>query len=139
MSVAFPDVRISSREVDLDAATTSVRYGEVDVAFGLDYRDAPMPGHTSIQLLRLQPERFAVAVAGGSMHRSAHFPRLRQREYVGSELLGDLDWILPPETSQYGRAIRSGFRRLGFEPRVVHEVTDTAASLQLAAAGLGAT
>ena len=50
-----------------------------------------------------------------------------------------MDWILPPETSQYGRAIRSGFRRLGFEPHVVHEVTDTAASLQLAAAGLGAT
>ena len=54
-------------------------------------------------------------------------------------MLGDLDWILPPETTQYGRAIRSGFRRLGLEPRVVHEVTDTAASLQLAAAGLGAT
>ena len=139
MSGAFPDVRISSREVDLDAATTSVRYGEVDVAFGLDYLDAPMPGHASIQLLRLQPESFAVAgVAGGSRHDLRAFPASK-REYVGSELLGDLDWILPPETSQYGRAVRSGFRRLGFEPRVVHEVTDTAASLQLAAAGLGAT
>ena len=61
------------------------------------------------------------------------------RPTSATELLRDLDWILPPESSQYGRAIRSGFRRLGFEPRVVHEVTDTAASLQLAAAGLGAT
>jgi DNA-binding transcriptional LysR family regulator len=58
---------------------------------------------------------------------------------VATEVLSDLDWILPPESSQYGRAIRTGFRRRGFEPRVVHEVTDTAASLQLAAAGLGAT
>ena len=139
MSVAFPDVSISSREVDLDAATTSVRYGEVDVAFGLDYVDAPMPGDKSVQLVRLPPEEFAVAVATGSLHPANATQATAGHEYVATELLGDLDWILPPETSQYGRAIRSGFRRLGFEPRVVHEVTDTAASLQLAAAGLGAT
>ena len=134
MRVAFPDVSISSREVDLDAATTSVRYGEADVAFGLDYVDAPMPGDPSLQLTRLPPERFAVAVATGSLDPAAASPA-----YATPELLGGLDWILPPESSQYGRAIRTGFRRLGFEPRVVHEVTDTAASLQLAAAGLGAT
>jgi DNA-binding transcriptional LysR family regulator len=145
MSVAFPGVSISSREVDLDSAATSVKYGEVDVAFGLDYLDEPMPGDKAIQLVRLPPEEFAVAVAAGSVHPD-NTPRTRStaapsepRDYIETELLGDLDWILPPDTSQYGRAIRSGFRRLGFEPRVVHEVTDTAASLQLAAAGLGAT
>jgi DNA-binding transcriptional LysR family regulator len=147
MSVAFPEVSISSREVDLDSATTSVRYGEVDVAFGLDYRDAPMPGDKSIRLVRLPPERFAVAVAPDSIRppsgtgtpaRTTSAPGEPQ-QYVATERLSELDWILPPETSQYGRAIRTGFRRLGFEPRVVHEVTDTAASLQLAAAGLGAT
>jgi DNA-binding transcriptional LysR family regulator len=147
MAAAFPEVSISSREVDLDSATASVRYGEVDVAFGLDYPDAPMPRDKSIQLVRLQPEKFAVAVATGSVHdpnTTKTAPRetsdpAGHRDHVEIEVLGDLDWILPPETSQYGRAIRSGFRRLGFEPQVVHEVTDTAASLQLAAAGLGAT
>jgi DNA-binding transcriptional LysR family regulator len=146
MAVAFPEVSISSREVDLDSATTSVRYGEVDVAFGLDYRDSPMPGDKAIRLVRLPPERFAVAVAAGSLRPSSGngaparpTPAPGDQKYVGTEVLSELDWILPPETSQYGRAIRTGFRRLGFEPRVVHEVTDTAASLQLAAAGLGAT
>ena len=134
MRVAFPEVSISSREVDLDSATTSVRYGEVDVAFGLDYVDAPMPGDRALHLTRLPQEEFAIAVAPGSVDASAV-----ARDHVDTELLSDLDWILPPESSQYGRAIRTGFRRLGFEPRVVHEVTDTAASLQLAAAGLGAT
>ncbi len=145
MAAAFPDVSVSSREVDLDSASTSVKYGEVDVAFGLDYLDEPMPGDRSIRLVRLPPEEFAVAVAPGSI-RPANAPRTRStaapgeaRDYIETELLSDLDWILPPDTSHYGRAIRSGFRRLGFEPRVVHEVTDTAASLQLAAAGLGAT
>lgn len=147
MSAAFPDVSVSSREVDLDSATASVRYGEVDVAFGLDYLDAPIPRDKSIQLVRLQPEKFAVAVATGSTHDPntsttvAHTTSdsAENRDYVEIEVLSDMDWILPPESSQYGRAIRSGFRRLGFEPQVVHEVTDTAASLQLAAAGLGAT
>ena len=147
MSAAFPDVSISSREVDLDSATASVRYGEVDVAFGLDYQDAPMPRDKSIQLVRLQPEKFAVAVATGATHdpntstTMAHktYDSAENRDYVEIDVLKDMDWILPPENSQYGRAIRSGFRRLGFEPQVVHEVTDTAASLQLAAAGLGAT
>jgi len=135
MSAAFPEVSIRSREVDLDSASTSVRYGEVDIAFGLDYPDAPMPRDRSMQLVRLQPETFAVAV--GSGHPLVD--RLDHSAYVEVGLLLEADWILPPESSQYGRAIRSGFRRLGFEPRVVHEVTDTAASLQLAAAGLGAT
>ena len=131
MSAAFPEVTISSREVDLDATWTSVRYDEVDVAFGLDYPDAPMPRDASIQLVRLQPEKFAVAIA-------ASHPRTHG-DHVEADELADLDWILPPESSQYGRAVRSGLRRRGVEPRVVHEVTDTAASLQLAAAGLGAT
>lgn len=156
MSAAFPKVSIKSREVDLDSAVTHVRYGEVDVAFGLDYIDAPMPRDKSIDLVRLPPEEFAVAVATGSVHDpnrsrpavtlASDSPRkppvtadAGRRDYVEVEALSDMDWILPPETSQYGRAIRSGFRRLGVEPQVVHEVTDTAASLQLAAAGLGAT
>lgn len=147
MSVAFPDVSISSREVDLDSATASVRYGEVDVAFGLDYPDAPMPRDKSLHLVRLQAETFAVAVGAGSsqdvdVSRSParkRGGRSEKRDYVALDALNEMDWILPPESSQYGRALRSGFRRLGVEPHVAHEVTDTAASLQLAAAGLGAT
>ena len=130
---AFPAVVVSSREVDLDAVSAAVRHGEVDVAFGLDYVDAPIPRDRSVARTLLRPEEFAVAAAPGSVHRST---RGRTAE-VG--VLRDLDWILPPEGTQYGRALRSGLRRRDVEPRVVHEVTDTAASLQLAAAGLGAT
>lgn len=135
MSAAYPEVTITSREVDLDAASTSVRYGDVDIAFGLDYVDAPMTRDRSLRLVSLRPERFAIAVAASAVPA----PRTARLEFIEVEALAEMKWILPQESSQYGRAIRSGFRRLGFEPRVVHEVTDTAASLQLAAAGLGAT
>ena len=137
MSAAFPEVRISSREVDLDSATASVRDGEVDVAFGLDYPDTPMPPTPSLHVVRLLPEEFAVAVGHGTAHHAA--ASTENHGHVEIDELDALDWILPPETSRYGRALRSGLRRLGIELRVVHEVTDTAASLHLATAGLGAT
>ena len=131
MTASFPEVVVRSREVDLDQAAAAVRHQEVDVAFGLDYEDAPMPRDDAIAVIALHEETFGIAVAAGS-------PRGRSRK-VDIAALGELDWILPPPNTQYGTALRSGFRRRGLEPRVVHEVTDTAASLQLAAAGLGAT
>ena len=131
MANSFPDVIVRSREVDLDEAATAVRHGEVDVAFGLDYVDAPMPRDDGIAVIALHEENFEIAVAA---HR---YPE--QSRQVGVGTLAEMDWILPPPSSQYGRALRTGFRKRGFEPRVVHEVTDTAACLQLAAAGLGAT
>ena len=84
MSVAFPEVTISSREVDLDAATASVRYGEVDVAFGLDYPDAPMPRDKSLQLVRLQPETFAVAVGSGRLDPGPWLAEARRPERTSS-------------------------------------------------------
>jgi DNA-binding transcriptional LysR family regulator len=48
-------------------------------------------------------------------------------------------WILTPESAPFGRAIRSACRAAGFEPDVIHEVTDTAAAILLATRGLGVT
>jgi DNA-binding transcriptional LysR family regulator len=131
MSARYPDVVVRSKEVDLDSAAATVRRGSVDVAFGLDYADAPLPRHQGIAILELHEEEFVVAVAAE--------PGAEARAYAVLEDLAGLPWILPPASSHYGTAIRAGFRRCGFEPEVVHEVTDTAASLQLAASGLGAT
>jgi DNA-binding transcriptional LysR family regulator len=132
MASGHPDVVVASREVDVDEAAGSVRHGDVDIAFGLDYTDAPMPRDAGLTVVELHSEIFTVAVA------ATRLPRSREEAATVAEL-AELNWILPPETSQFGRAVRAGLRRQGFEPRVLHEVTDTSASLQLAAAGLGAT
>lgn len=131
LAAQYPEVTVRSKEVDLDAAASAVRNGRVDIAFGLDYLDAPLPRHQGIEILELHEEPFAVALAAE--------PGGKRTGTADLALLADLSWILPPTTSQFGTAIRTGFRNRGFEPIVVHEVTDTAASLQLAAAGLGAT
>ncbi|MGJ5748994.1 LysR substrate-binding domain-containing protein [Streptomyces puniciscabiei] len=49
----------------------------------------------------------------------------------------DLGWILPSAGSDYGRAVLTVCRRADCEPRVLHEVTDTAATLALVEAGGG--
>jgi DNA-binding transcriptional LysR family regulator len=126
-----PEVTVRSREVDLDEAASAVRRGLVDAAFGLDYADAPLPRERGIDIVELHEEPFSIAVAAASAPADD--------DVVDAEVLAGLSWILPPASSQFGTAIRTGFRNRGFEPVVLHEVTDTGASLALAAGGLGAT
>lgn len=124
-----PGITVTSREVGVDATASAVQRGEVDVAFGVDYPLAPMPRQVDTELLRLRTEDFALAVPPGwatgtrvPLHRAAAWP-----------------WILTPASTPFGSAIRNACRAAGFEPQVSHEVTDSAASLLLAASGLGVT
>jgi DNA-binding transcriptional LysR family regulator len=132
LAVEHPGIEIASREVDLDGAATAVQHADVDVAFGLDYEDAPMRRDPRLRFTELAREPFWVAVRpagpGG--------PRVRTTTVAE---LNSLPWILPPLDNHFGRAVRYGLRRRGVEPDVRHELTETAASLQLAAAGFGAT
>ncbi len=124
-----PQLSIRSREIDVDDAAKEVWLGDVDAAFGLDYDDAPMPRDGRIRVVRLRSEQFALAV--GTTHR------LASRKSVSLRELADADWILPTGRTAYGIALRSACRKHGFEPWVAHEVTDTAATMALAAMGLG--
>jgi DNA-binding transcriptional LysR family regulator len=123
-----PGVAVRSIEVDVDAATSAVAAGIVDIAFGLDYSDAPIPRSRDVALVGLRSERFRIAVATG---------RRTKHRTVSLADLADESWVLPPAATHYGLAFRMACRRAGFEPRVVHEVTDTATSLAMVAADLG--
>lgn len=136
----YPKLRISSQEVDLDDASAAVRRGEVDLAFGLDYSNAPIPREDGIDHITLTTERFGLALPIG-FARERGLPvrdeATGEPEPFDLALAADWDWILPPAHSHYGRAIGVACRLAGFEPRVTHEVTDTAASLALVARGMG--
>jgi len=123
-----PGVRLRSVEVDVDDAASAVAAGRVDLAFGVDYPQAPIPRAPDVELLVLATERFAVAVPPGDPAREGPSSL---RDFAGDA------WVLPPEHTAYGRAIRMACRRADFEPRVDHTVTDTASTLALVAAGLG--
>lgn len=125
---SHPQLAVRTVEVHPDEASQAVSRGLVELAFGIDYDDAPIPRDTTVRFLELHSERFAIA-----------YPAARAPQTVRLHSLGDESWILPPRDSQYGVAIRMACRRAGFEPSVVHEVTDTAASLAMVSAGLGIT
>lgn len=46
-------------------------------------------------------------------------------------------WILPPNTSTFGRAVRFGIAELGIAPREAHIVTDSAVTLAMVGEGMG--
>ncbi|MEU7636627.1 LysR family transcriptional regulator [Streptomyces sp. NPDC039016] len=131
LAARHPGVRVVSREVDVDQAYAEVLAGRVDLALGLDYPDAPLDRDGAVELVRLRSERFALAVPAGRVPGGAARAPLSLAEAAAYE------WILPAAGSYYGRAIRTACRRAGCEPRVVHEVTDTATSLAMVGAGLG--
>ncbi len=89
---------------------------------------APIPRAPDVALLVLATERFSIAIPAGSAAREGPASLLD---------FADERWILPPEHTAYGRAVHMACRRVGFEPRVDHTVTDTASTLALVAAGLG--
>ena len=127
----YPGLTLTSREIDVDVAARSVTLGEVDLAFGLDYPDDPLRASATPPSSKLLRERFWVAAPIGNQ-RSALGP-------VSMAELADEPWILPDPATVMGRVVRHAFRRAGVEPSIVHEVNDSAASLQLVAQGLGLT
>lgn len=129
LGARHPALRVMTLELDVDAVPDAVERGLADLAIGLDYPDAPVPRSAGVEVVPLGEERFALAVPPGSPLRGP----------VGLAGTGGLDWILPPEPTHYGRALRTACRRAGVEPRVVHDVTDTAVSLVMVAQGLGVT
>jgi DNA-binding transcriptional LysR family regulator len=128
-NLRFPELTIQTREIDADSPARAVSLGEVDIAFGLEYDDAPLARDRSTTIRRLLTERFWVA--GGA-------PIVR-RHAVSLVDIADEPWILPSATSPMGRVLRNAFRRVGAEPLVRHEVNDIAAAMQMAAQGLGLT
>ncbi|MFF7232487.1 LysR substrate-binding domain-containing protein [Streptomyces sioyaensis] len=123
-----PGLTVHSRDMDVDEVQRAVSSGAVDLALGLDYPDVPIPREPAVRVRQLYRERFALAVPAGS---------LAGCEVVGLADTQELGWILPSPGSYYGRAVRTACRRAGIEPRVEHEVTDTAATLALVEAGIG--
>ena len=124
-----PRLKVRTLEVDVDAVADLVARGDADLAFGLDYPDAPVPQAPNLELIRVATESFRLAVPDG----------WDSAESIALSDAAGWDWILPPSETNYGRATRAACRRAGFEPRVVHLVTDTAISQAMVAQALGTT
>ncbi|WP_030673575.1 LysR family transcriptional regulator [Streptomyces sp. NRRL B-1347] len=137
---AHPGLEIQTREMpDVDAVYDAVASSAVDLALGLDYPDDPIPRDPTLRLLPLHTERFALATPPGLLPATRAGAPGEGPAPLPLRATQPLPWILPSPHSHYGRAVRTACRRAGVEPRVQHEVTDTAATLALVEAGIGVT
>ena len=127
-----PTVALQAVEVDVEAMPDAVLRDEIDLALGLDYSDAPLPPRRGLDVARLHREAYLLVLPpGADLDRGS---AEAVRAYADAT-----DWILPPPTSTFGRAVRTACARAGIAPRERHLVTDTAVSIALAEAGLGIT
>jgi DNA-binding transcriptional LysR family regulator len=127
-----PGVALQAVEVDVEAMPDAVLRDEIDLALGLDYSDAPLPPRRGLDVARLHREAFLLVLPPGADVDVTSADAVRTFADV-------TDWILPPPTSTFGRAVRTACARAGIAPRERHLVTDTAVSIALAEAGLGIT
>lgn len=124
-----PGVRLLSVEFDVDDAAEAVRRGEADLAYGIDYPHWPARRADGVDVSVLASEPLAVAVRTEETWL----------EQCSITEFNEAPWVLASPESHFGAAVRRMCRQGGFEPNVVHEVTDTAACLAMVASGLGVT
>lgn len=129
MSQRHPEVSLRVRETNPDDADLDLRHGHLDLAFLLDYPDAPEPWRAGITLVPVGMDKVYLAAPTGWF---ASGP-------VDLADLSAYDWVLSGSKNYYGRAMRSACQRAGFEPRVVYEVDEQPTALALVGAGLGLT
>lgn len=125
-----PGIRVTTREADPEDAVVDLRNGDLDLAFLVDYPDAPEAWKPGLRTTILGSERLHLAV-----------PRGRHISDVPVELstLADESWIVSGPHTYYGRAVRAACQRAGFDPSVIHQVDEQATAMAMVAAGLGIT
>lgn len=142
-------VDIRAFEVDVEKMQEAVLSGRIDVGIGIDYPASPLAPQRGIEMLGLRTERFsaigsaaqAEALApGDALARAGGAAPAGTTPGAGvREALADAPWILAPNDSTFGRALRFACADLGITPIEKHIVTDTAVALAMAAAGTGLT
>lgn len=127
-----PRLVLRAVEVDVEVMSRAVADGEVDIALGLDYEDAPQPPTRGVVTRALHREPFLMVLPPAAASLAGDSAALLR--YVNGTA-----WVLPPVDTDYGRAARIACARSRIEPEIQHSVTDTAVSIALAEAGVGIT
>ncbi|MCT2358812.1 MULTISPECIES: LysR family transcriptional regulator [Brevibacterium] len=121
-----PNIEVRAREVNVETMSAAVIEGAIDLGIGIDYPAVPLPPMRGLRWTTVATEPFGVVTP-----RGVPLP--------GPDDLAEADWILPPATDLFGRAMRLATSAMGINAKETHIVTDTAVALALAGTGLGLT
>jgi DNA-binding transcriptional LysR family regulator len=126
----YPGITVLTKEADPEEAASAVRHGDFDLAFVIDYRDAPMPWDSGLERVDIGEEPLYAVVPKRSTPSG--------QPVALADLAGE-PWILAGPASHFGHAVRVACQREGFTPDVRHEVDEQATAMAMVAAGLGVT
>lgn len=129
LAVEHPGIEVRTRQMAPEDTAVAVRDGALDLAFVIDYSDAPMPWEPSLHGTVIAKERLHVAVPAGAVPAGS----------VSLLELAEHKWILSSPKSHFGYAVRVACHRAGFAPTIYHEVDEQATAMAMVAAGLGIT
>lgn len=124
-----PGIRLLTKQLPPELTAKAVKDGDVDIAFTLDYADAPMPWDASLLGSQIAVERLHVAAPSGVLGEGP----------VALSDLAEHPWILSGPRSHFGRAVQAACLRNGFQLRITHEVDEQSTAMAMVAAGLGIT
>ncbi|GAB3475076.1 LysR family transcriptional regulator [Nocardiopsis coralliicola] len=125
-----PGIRVKTREVPPERMQDAVREREVDLAFVLDYPDAPTVWDASVESALVGVEKLRLVAPPGT---------LRTAEPVALAGFAEHPWVASEANTQFGHALRMVCQRAGFVPRIAHQVDEQATAMAMVAAGLGVT
>ncbi|GAB3300055.1 LysR substrate-binding domain-containing protein [Parasphingorhabdus pacifica] len=130
LSARHPGVAVKTREVSPEDALVAVRDGDLDLAFVLDYPDAPMSWGLDLDFTLVGVEHLHLVVPQGEFGIDSPVA------------LGDLtgcSWVASGSDTDFGRALLAVCRVAGFEPRITHQVDEQATAMAMVAGHLGIT
>ncbi len=125
----YPEIHVTTREINPDEAVLDLRHGHLDVAYLIDYPEAHEPWPASITVVPSGLDRLHLVAPAGL------FPPGK----VNLADLADAQWVMSGPRSYYGRAVRTACRLAGFEIQITHQVDEQATALAMVGAGLGIT
>lgn len=125
-----PRVAVRTREVSPEDALMSVRDGDLDLAFMLDYPDVPMSWELNLESTVVGVEQHHMVVPSGWLPGDGPVDLAELAEY---------DWVASGGDTDFGRALMTVCRQAGFEPRIAHQVDEQATAMAMVAGQLGVT
>ena len=128
LAAHHPDLRIRTRQLEVEPALEAVAAGTVDVAFTLDYAHAPMSQPAGVSSTSLLEDVFHLVVP------SDDAPGVTT---VSLAEFADRRFIASSPASSCGSSVVVACRTAGFEPDIAHQIDDFPTMMRLVAAGAG--
>lgn len=125
-----PQLHLNTREVDPENAVADLQYGQLDLAFLVDYPDASQTWPANLRV---------TALALDYLHLAAPTGQFNPTDDIELAELADYDWIISGPRTSYGRAVQTACQRAGFDLHITHEVDEQATALAMVSAGMGIT